>query len=226
MRGVKRIVNREKAKRIAEIILREYRVDPEWAKKYGLFELLVAIILSQRTYWKNTRRALEKFKDKYKGLGDVVGSSVEEIAETIKPAGLYREKARVIKKLAEKIAGGELVLEKIIELSYEEARSKLLSIKGIGLKTADVFLMLAANQPVVPVDTHIARIARRTGIVDEKAGYEEIRRVLEEAVPPGQRSYLHFALIVFGRSICRPRKPRCSICPIKSYCMYWLKNND
>ncbi len=226
MRGVKRIVDREKAKRIAEIILREYRVDPEWARKHSLFELLVAIILSQRTYWKNTRRALEMFKAKYKGPGDVVKSSIEEIAETIKPAGLYREKARVIKKLAEKIVSGELVLEKIIELPYEEARSKLLSIKGIGLKTADVFLMFAAKQPVVPVDTHIARIARRTGIVDEKAGYEEIRKVLEEAVPPGQRSYLHFALIVFGRSICRPRKPRCSICPIKSYCMYWLKNND
>ncbi len=225
MRGVVGIIDKERARRIAKIVLREYSVDPGWAKGYNLFELLVAIILSQRTHWKNTRRALERFKARYRGPEEVAASSVEEIAETIKPAGLYREKSLIIKRLAEEIVSGRLVLNELIELPYERAREKLLSIKGVGLKTADVFLMFAAKQPVVPVDTHINRIARRTGIVDDKAGYEDIRRVFEEAVPQEQRGKLHLALIMFGRSICRPRNPKCDICPVRNYCKYWLEKN-
>ncbi len=226
MGGAREITDKEKARRIAEVTSRKYQVELGWTNRYSLFELLVAIILSQRTYWRNTRRAIERFKAKYKSPEEVASSSIEEIAETIKPAGLYREKALVIKELAEKIVRRELVLEKIIELPYEEARNRLLSIKGVGLKTADVFLMLAAKQPVVPIDTHIARIARRTGIVDEKADYEKIRRVLEEAVPPKQRGRLHLALIMFGRSICKPRNPKCSICPVREYCSYWREKNN
>lgn len=214
--------SRLKAGKIARIILNRYNVGFEWATEYNLFELLVAIVLSQRTYWKNTRKALEEFRAIYENPRDVVKSSIEEIAETIRSAGLHHEKARVLKNLAEKIVNRELVLEEIVNLPYEEARRKLISIKGLGPKTADVFLMIAARQPVVPVDTHISRIARRTGIVREKTGYEEIRRVLEEAVEPELRGRLHVALIMFGRSICRPRNPRCNICPIREYCDYWV----
>ncbi len=213
----------ERARRIAKIVLSRYYVSPGWVREYSLFELLVAVILSQRTYWKNTRRALERFRERFKDPRDVVEASIEEIAETIKPAGLYWEKARVIKQLAWEIVSGRIVLEDIVKLPYDEARRKLLGIRGVGLKTADVFLMLAGGHQIVPVDTHIARIAKRTGIVDEKAGYEEIRRVLEEAVQPEDRGRLHLALILFGRSICRPRKPRCRICPIREYCSYWLR---
>ncbi len=212
--------DKEKARIIAEKILEKYYVEPSWSKGLSLFELLVAIILSQRTYWKNTRRALERLRERYRSPREIAESSIDEIAETIKPAGLYREKARIIRELAHMVVDKKIVLEEIVKLPYHEARKKLLSIKGVGLKTADVFLMLAAEHPIVPVDTHIARIAKRTGIVDEKAGYDEIRSILEEAVDPGKRRSLHLALIMFGRSICKPRNPQCNICPIRELCKY------
>ena len=130
-----------KLQKIVGILSKKYEIN-KWWMEYTPFKTLVSIILSQRTYWKNVKIATERFDERFNGVEDVARASVKEIEEVIKPAGLYRVRARRIKNIAEdlveKYAGKT---DKILNLPYDDARKKLTSIKGIGPKTADVFLM-------------------------------------------------------------------------------------
>ena len=120
--------------KIVGVLSKKYEIN-EWWERYTSFETLVGIILSQRTYWKNVRTAIERFNC----IEDVAKANVEEIEEVIKPAGLYKVRARRIKNIAvdlvEKYNGD---LNKILNLPYTKAKKKLTTIKGIGPKTADV----------------------------------------------------------------------------------------
>ncbi|HJH26634.1 MAG TPA: endonuclease III [Methanophagales archaeon] len=207
-----------KLQRIVKILSDKYKIN-EWWEKYTPFETLVSIILSQRTYWKNVKTATERFGERFNGIEDVAKASVREIEEVIKPAGLYRMKAPRIENIAEYLVekyGGKL--DKILNLSYDKAKKKLTSIKGIGPKTADVFLMAIKGERVLPVDVHIFRIMKRLRIADEKDTYERLRARLETDIPPNQRTKSHLILIEFGRQICRAQNPKCEECPIKRYC--------
>ncbi|MET1101455.1 MAG: endonuclease III [Pyrodictiaceae archaeon] len=182
------------------------------------FAVLVSIILSQNTNDKNSIRA-------YKQLREMIGVSPEEllkaplekIMEAIRPAGLARQKARTIKETARRIieAGGEKIL---LEMPWEELRVFLLSIPGIGKKTADVFLSLVRKAPVFAVDTHAARIARRWRLVGEKASYDEVSKALLEFFGPELSEKAHRLLIALGRRYCRARRPRCTSCPLRDIC--------
>ncbi|KAA0008646.1 MAG: endonuclease III, partial [Thermoplasmata archaeon] len=172
-----------------------------------------------RTYWKNVRTATERFAERFNGIEDVAKANVKEIEKVIKPAGLYKVRARRIKNIArdliEKYDGK---LDKILNLPYDEAKKKLTSIKGIGPKTADVFLMAIKGEQVLPIDVHIFRIMKRLGIATERDSYENLKAKLEAEIPPVQRMKAHLILIEFGRRICRSRNPKCEECPIKRYC--------
>ena len=209
-----------KLQKIVEILSKKYEIN-EWWGEYTPFETLVSIILSQRTYWKNVKAATERFVERFKDVEDVARASVDEIEEVIKPAGLYRVKARRIKKIArylvEKYDGK---LDKILGLPYDEAKEKLTSISGIGPKTADVFLMAINGEQVLPIDVHIFRIMKRLGIADERDSYESLKAKLEAEIPPNQRMKTHLILIEFGRQICRAQNPKCGKCPIKRYCKF------
>jgi len=207
-----------KLQKIMEILSKKYEIN-EWWERYTPFETLVGIILSQRTYWKNVKTATERFGERFNGVEDVAKASVKEIEKAIKPAGLYKVRARRIKNIAkdlvEKYDGN---LNKILNLPYDEAKKKLTSIKGIGPKTADVFLMAVRGEQVLPIDVHIFRIMKRLGIADERDDYESLRAKLESEISPEQRTKAHLILIEFGRRVCVARNPKCEGCPIKRYC--------
>ncbi|MCD6274564.1 MAG: endonuclease III [Candidatus Aenigmarchaeota archaeon] len=207
-----------KLQKIVEILSKKYEIN-EWWGKYTPFETLVSIILSQRTYWKNVRTATERFGERFNGIEDVAKANVKEIEKVIKPAGLYKVRARRIKNIAEDLVEKcDGKLDKILNLPYDEAKKKLTSIKGIGPKTADVFLMAIKGEQVLPIDVHIFRIMKRLGIADERDSYENLKAKLEAEIPPNQRMKTHLILIEFGRRICRARNPKCEECPIKRYC--------
>ena len=207
-----------KLQKIVQILSEKYEIN-EWWKKYAPFETLVSIILSQRTYWKNVRTATERFAERFNGIEDVAKANVKEIEKVIKPAGLYKVRARRIKNIAEDLVEKyDGKLDKILNLPYNEAKKKLITIKGIGPKTADVFLMAIKGEQVLPIDVHIFRIMKRLGIADERDSYENLKAILEAEIPPVQRMKAHLILIEFGRRICRSRNPKCEECPIKRYC--------
>ncbi len=183
------------------------------------FAVLAAIILSQNTSDKNSIRAYLRLKER---LGKVTPQAVlsipeEELIELIRPAGLPRQKARALREAARRIleAGGERVLE---GLPPGELRRLLLSIPGVGKKTADVFLSFYRKAPVFAVDTHALRIAKRWGLVGPKAGYDEASRALLEFFGPERAEEAHRLIIALGRRYCTARNPRCSECPLRDIC--------
>ncbi len=207
-----------KLQKIVQTLSKRYQIN-EWWEIYTPFVTLVSIILSQRTYWKNVKTATDRFSERFKSVEDVANASVKEIEEVIKPAGLYRMRAPRISNIAndlvEKYDGK---LNEITNLPYNKAKEKLTLIKGIGPKTADVFLMAVKGEQVLPVDVHIFRIMKRLGITDNKDDYESSRAKLEAEILPNQRMKTHLILIEFGRLICRAQNPKCEECPIKRYC--------
>ncbi|MEW6189507.1 MAG: endonuclease III [Actinomycetota bacterium] len=200
------------------IIAENYSV-PLWAKDLSPFEVLVSTILSQATERRGNIKAFENLKDKFEMTPEsFLQADVAELAECIRPAGLHRAKASKLKRLAAVLLDqyeGDLM--KILRLPEGEARERLMELPGVGPKTADVLLNFVAGRDVFPVDTHIIRIARRLGMVDKKASYDEIKAAFEKVIPAGEKRRVHLALIEFGRNVCGAR-PRCEACPIFSFC--------
>jgi len=186
------------------------------------FNSLVRTILSQNTASKNTRTAYNRLQDQI-GITPInlLEAPEDEIKEAIKPSGMYNQKTETIK------AAAKLVIEKyhgdlgqVFNLPFNEARDRLMEIRGIGPKTADVALMFSANSKVVPVDRHIARIAKRLEIVEPNAGYEAVRSAWQDAATPDRFGELHLALIRFGRERCTARNPDHEGCVLRNICPY------
>ena len=199
----------------------------EAMEKGDLFEVLIATILSQNTTDKNSISAYKNLRKKMDLKPEVLASiTLREIEKSIKKAGLYKSKAKAIKESAvvilNKLNGN---INNLRRYSFEEARKILVNIPGVGLKTADIIL-LHLGYPSFPVDTHIKRVSKRLGIVNEKAGYEEISEVWRKAL--NKEEYLdgHLRIIAFGRRICTAKRPQCDICPLIDICLYGKKYGE
>jgi len=219
-----------KLDQIVKILEKELRLnDREFIVHYvskrtrDPFKVLVATIISQNTTDINTSKALEKLSE----VCDITPKSIvnvplRKIAKAIRPAGLQDGKARAIKDVALMIVNeynGDLV--KALSGNMNEVRRRFLKIRGIGYKTIDVVLM-NLGYPVIAIDTHIKRVAKRLGLVPDTNNYLVIQKYLQNELEYKDPLKTHLLLIRFGRTICRARKPMCSICPLKNVCQYYL----
>ncbi len=189
------------------------------------FEVLISTVLSQSTTVANERRGLEGLRSRFGAITArrLADASEAEIAKAIWHAGLARQKAPRIRRIAQRILakhGGRL--EEILALPTNRARAELMALPGVGPKTADVVLAMAGGHPTFPVDTHIARVARRWDLT--RAGdYESIRAALERWTPPEKRKAWHLAIIAHGRRLCKARNPRCDDCPVRQDCDWYRR---
>jgi len=211
---------RERANKILQI-LRDKFILPEWAgSKREPFQTLIRTVLSQATNDRNRDRAYKNLSEKYEITPKALATAdVKEIEKAIRVGGLYRNKSRKIKELS------KVVLERFngsLDFVYsdplEKARSKLMSIPGVGPKTADVVLLFSAKKPTMPIDTHVNRVSRRLGLAPLKGGYEDIRNSLESFYAPKDYLPAHLLLINLGRTYCRARNPMHKPCPVNSLC--------
>ena len=185
------------------------------------FDVLVATILSQNTTDRNSHRAFASLYEAYDSPEKLAIAPEEKIADLIRIGGLQEQKARLIKEVARLVVeeyGGSL--DFVCEADPEAARKELLSIRGVGPKTADCVLLFSCGRDVIPVDTHVFRITKRLGIVPEKADHEAAREILMEKVPAGERGSVHVALIRFGKEICTARNPGHDQCFLIDLCDY------
>ena len=184
------------------------------------FQTLILTILSQNTNDKNSRQAFQNLSRSFPITPKSLASADEEdIRRAIRVAGLYRNKSKTIKHLAEVVLNkfnGDLT--PVLKMPLDQAREILLSLPGIGPKTADVFLLFCGNKPTIPVDTHVFRVSKRLELSPKDADYEGVRRSLQEVYPPNEYLALHLLLISLGRTFCKSRKPMCESCPLLDLC--------
>jgi endonuclease III len=182
--------------------LRDHAEDP--------FQVLIGTILSQRTRDANTDVASAELFARYPDAPRLARARPAALVPIIRRVGFYRTKSRVIRACARAILdryGGE------VPRSYEE----LVALPGVGPKTANCVLVFGYGIPAIPVDTHVHRIANRLGVVRTRTP-EETEERLRAVVPSRYWIPLNPLLVQHGQNLCRPRGPRCEVCPIADLC--------
>ena len=180
------------------------------AERRSPFSILISTVLSSRTKDEVTASATERLMSRASSPEQMLRLSEEQIAELIYPVGFYKTKARAIlhicKELIERF--GSLVPDTI---------ENLLTLKGVGRKTANLVVSLVYEKEGICVDTHVHRISNRLGYVRTKTP-AQTEYALREKLP--RRYWIDFntLLVTFGREICRPISPLCSQCPIRHLC--------
>lgn len=183
-------------------------------------EELILTVLSQHTSDVNAERAFEALRAAFPTWDAVVRAPTRSVADAIRSGGLADTKAPRIQTILREVDArrGAFDLSSLEELSDDEARAELVSLPGVGPKTAAVVLSFSLGRDAMPVDTHVHRVTRRLGLVPPNTSAERADRLLHELVPDGLRTPLHVALIRLGREICKAPTPRCRICPLKDIC--------
>ena len=202
-------------------ILEELYGEP-LARQVDTVDLLVMTILSQNTSDTNSLRAFGRLKTAYSDYEALLAAPENELVEAIRAGGLAEIKARRIRETLQKIRqdAGAITLSFLDGMDGKEAMSYLVSLPGVGPKTASVVLLFSFGKHFMPVDTHVHRVSRRLGLVPEKASVQKAQEILEKVVPPEKYLSLHLNLIRHGRRICRARGAKHAACALQKWCDY------
>ena len=196
---------------------------PRWQPKHATgLEELVSCILSQSTTDLNRDRAYDNLRARFPTWQDVVDAPAAEVIEAVRSAGLANQKGPRIQALLRHVhqERGEYDIEFLGDLPLEEARAWLLSLVGVGPKTAAIVLCFSFNQAALPVDTHVHRVALRLGLIPAKTSADRAHGLLEELVDPADHYAFHLQLIRHGREVCSARSPQCPVCTLRDHCDY------
>jgi endonuclease III len=187
--------------------------EPRTELEYGSpFQLLVAVMLSAQATDRSVNLATRRFFPGHGTPQGILALGEAGLAEFIRTIGLYKTKARNVIRTCELLLerhGGEV----------PDNREALEALPGVGRKTANVVLNTAFHQPTLAVDTHIFRVANRTGIAPGR-NVLEVEQALLRRVPQAYRLNAHHWLILHGRYVCVARKPKCPQCLISDLCEY------
>jgi endonuclease-3 len=193
---------------------------PRLKPRLPIIDELVMTVLSQNTSDANTARAFASLKQRFPAWEDVVNAPTNRIADAIRSGGLADRKAPRIRLILEEIERreGRLDLSRLHDLTDQEVDDYLLSLPGVGPKTAACVLTFSMGRAAFPIDTHVHRIVRRLGWISPEVSADAAHRRLTPRIPPELRYELHMALIRHGREVCRARSPRCSECVLFDLC--------
>ena len=177
------------------------------------FELLIATILSAQATDIGVNKVTPKLFERFPTPAHLAAASEESVIECIQSLGLYRSKAKNIRLCAQQLMerfNGEV----------PQTREELVSLAGVGRKTANVVMSVAFNIPAFAVDTHVERIAKRLQICRQKDTVLEVEETLCRKIPKELWSRAHHWMIFFGRYHCIARKPKCHECPLLEMCAF------
>ena len=175
------------------------------------YELVIAVMLSAQTTDKSVNAVTPILFNKYPSLGSLNDASLEDIEEILKPIGLYKNKAKnlkgIVKDLLERFNG-------VVPSNKDE----LMTLPGVGNKTAGVIRAEIFRIPDLPVDTHISRISKRLNLAKKDDEPIDVERKLKKLIPEDRWIKAHHQLIHFGRYLCTARNPSCEKCKISDMC--------
>ena len=177
------------------------------------FELLIATILSAQATDVGVNKVTPKLFERFPTPTHLAEASEEAVIECIQSLGLYRSKAKNIRLCAQQLMerfNGEV----------PQTREELVSLAGVGRKTANVVMSVAFNIPAFAVDTHVERISKRLQICRQKNTVLEVEETLCRKLPKELWSRAHHWMIFFGRYHCIARKPKCHECPLLEMCAF------
>ena len=177
------------------------------------FELLIATILSAQATDVGVNKVTPKLFERFPTPAHLAEASEEAVIECIQSLGLYRSKAKNIRLCAQQL------LERF-NGEVPRTREELVSLAGVGRKTANVVMSVAFNIPAFAVDTHVERISKRLQICKQKDTVLEVEETLCRKIPKELWSRAHHWMIFFGRYHCIARKPKCHECPLLEMCAF------
>ncbi len=190
----------------------EYEGDP--------WKLLIMGRLSAQCTDKRVNIVSKKLFEAYPTVYDMAAADIDELAEIVKPCGLYRVKAQNIKEASAMLIsdyGGELPKD----------MEELLRLPGVGRKIANLLIGDVFGGPAIVCDTHCIRICGRLGMYPEKEkNAEKIERILSEIIDRADGSDFCHRIVIFGREVCSARNPACDSCPLSQLCEHNIKNEQ
>jgi endonuclease-3 len=197
--------------------LAELNPHPKTELQYGnTYQLLVAVVLSAQATDAGVNKATRPLFAKVKTPEQMVSLGEEGLKQYVKTIGLFNSKAKNVIALSER-----LIADYGSEVPKD--REALISLPGVGRKTANVVLNTAFGMETFAVDTHVFRVCNRTGLAKAKTP-EKVEALLEKRVPEPFRHDAHHWLILLGRYTCKARKPECWRCPVVEQCAFKPKN--
>ena len=182
---------------------------------------LVLTLLSQNTSDTNSGRAFQQLLARYPDWDAVLASDPAELEETIRPGGLAPTKAKRMRELLTQLRarlGPEWDASLLATLPIGEAKEWLVSLPGVGPKTAACVLLFSLGRDALPVDTHVHRVSQRLGLIGAKINAVKAHDALEAQLPPARYYDFHVSIIRHGRRVCHARRPRCGECVLRDRC--------
>jgi len=195
---------------IEKVIEGEAHLDQLAKQRNDPFKILISTILSARTRDSSTEEVTKKLFSRYKTPQDISNANIEILEKLVHKSGFYKVKAARIKEVSRIIS--EDYMGKV-PVDFDE----LISLPGVGAKTANCVLVYAFNIPAIPVDTHVHRIPNRLGWI-KTTKPEQTEKRLKEIIPKSQWIRVNRLFVRFGQEICLPIHPKCDSCPLNAIC--------
>ena len=187
-----------------------------------IFEIIIGAVLTQNTNWKNVEKALYNLsKNNLLSIEKIKKIKKEKLAELIRPAGYYNQKAERLKLIAEFLSKNQI--NKLKKENIKTLREKLLNVKGIGPETADSIILYAFQKPMFVIDAYTQRIFKRLGY--RKSNYDEWQELFMDNLDKDHNLFneYHALLVELGKNYCK-KKPMCGKCPLNNSCKKDLNN--
>ena len=177
------------------------------------FEFLIAVVLSAQTTDKKVNNVTNILFKRY-DIKSLSTANINDLKSILLPLGMADKKSLYIKDIA------DTILNKYngkIPSNYDE----LIKLDGVGRKTANLVLSTLYNKPYFAVDTHVERVAKRLGLVDQKSNVLEVEKEMYKIIPKDRINKSHHQFVLFGRYYCKSKNPECDNCKLKHICKYY-----
>ena len=180
------------------------------------FKILIGTILSARTRDEITTKVIKSLFTEFKNPNELSKANLKDLKKAIQKIGFYNVKAARIKEVS------QIIVEKY-NGKVPPNLDDLLTLPGVGRKTANCVLVYGFKKPAIPVDVHVHRISNRIGIANTKKP-EETEIVLQKSIDRNYWTRVNETFVTFGQNICLPKNPKCNVCHLTKLCKYYKKN--